>query len=181
MTIRSMAKRYALALFDVTHKLGREDQAGEDLSTLASIIAGHADLRKVLESPAVPSQKKKEVLDAIVAQSGFSGEVTRMLDLLAERDRLMYLTVVAEVYAERLLQAKKIVPAEVTTAVPLEDRNRAALSQALGRAAGGQVTLTERVDPSIIGGVVAKVGSIVFDGSVTRQLEKLGEKLRAEG
>jgi len=181
MTIKSMAKRYALALFDVTHKLGKEDQAGQDLSAVASAINGHAGLKKVIESPAVPPQKKKEVLDAIVAESGVSAEVSRMLDLLADRDRLMYVPIVAEAYAERLLQAKKIVPAEVITAVPLEDRARAALSQALGRAAGGQVTLTERVDPSIIGGVVAKVGSLVFDGSVTRQLEKLGEKLRAEG
>lgn len=180
MTIRSMAKRYALALFDVAHKLGKEEQAGQDLSTVASAITGHAGLQKALESPAVPPQKKKEVLDAIVAQSGIGGEVTRLLGLLAERDRLMFVPIVAKAYAERLLQAQKIVPAEVITAVPLEERSRAALVQALGRAAGGQVTITERVDPSIIGGVVAKVGSVVFDGSVTRQLEKLGEKLRAE-
>ena len=181
MTIRSMAKRYALALFDVTHKLGREEQAGQNLAAAANIINGHAGLKKVLESPGVPPQKKKEVFDAILSASGVAGEVRRMLDLLAERDRLMFVPVVAEAYAERLLQAKKIVPAVVTTAVPLSDRNRAALTQSLGRAAGGQVTLTERVDPSIIGGVVARVGSVVFDGSVTRQLEKLGEKLRAEG
>lgn len=60
MTVRSMAKRYALALFDVTHKLGKEDQAGEDLSTLASIIHGHADLKKALESPAVPPRKRRK-------------------------------------------------------------------------------------------------------------------------
>ena len=66
------------------------------------------------------------------------------------------------------------------TAVPLADDSRAALAAALGRAAGAHVTMTERVDPSIIGGVVAKVGSVVFDGSVTTQLARMRQKLVAE-
>jgi F-type H+-transporting ATPase subunit delta len=97
--------------------------------------------------------------------------------MLAERDRLGLLSQLQAVYAERLLEDKKIVPAEVVTASPLSAENRAALGKALGSATGSEVRLTERVDPDIVGGVIARVGSLVFDGSVTRQLERLRQKL----
>ena len=106
--------------------------------------------------------------------------MSRLLGLLADRDRLAMVADVADAFGERVMKAKRIVPAEVVTAVPLGEASRAALTAALGRAAGAEVTMTERVDPAIIGGVIAKVGSVVFDGSVTTQLARMKQKLVAE-
>jgi len=175
---RSVARRYAAALFDVVRKTGHTDRAGEELQTLVRTIEGHDELRRVFETPAVPAQVKKEIVSSLLkASGGYSDEVSRLAVMLAERDRLGLLSQLQAVYAERLLADKKIVPAEVVTASPLSDQNRAALTRALGAATGSEVRLTERVDPAIVGGVIARVGSLVFDGSVTRQLERLRQKL----
>ena len=178
MSDRSVARRYAAALFDVARKAGTTDRAGEELQALVRTVEGHDELRRVLETPAIPAHVKKEIVSSILKTSGgYSDEVSRLAVMLADRDRLGLLSQVQAVYAERLLEDKKIVPAEVVTASPLSDENRAALTRALGTATGREVQLTERVDPAIVGGVIARVGSLVFDGSVTRQLERLKQKL----
>ena len=178
MSDRSVARRYAAALFDVAGRAGRSDRAGGELASLLQTIDGHAELRQVLETPAVPAHVKKEIVSKLLAAAGgFSDEVTRLATMLAERDRLSALRDVHAAYQERLLEEQKIVPADVITASPLSDASRAALTRALGQATGRQVMLNERVDPAIVGGVIARVGSMVFDGSITRQLERLRQKL----
>lgn len=178
MSARSVARRYAVALFDVAQKAGAEERAGQDLAELARTIGGHAELGRVLASPAVPAGVKRTVLTALMDASGItSGEVRRMVAMLADRDRLGLMPDLAAAFAERLMDARQIVRADVVTAVPMSAANRVALAAALGRASGKTVTMTERVDPSIVGGVVARVGTFVYDGSVTRQLERLREQL----
>ena len=180
MSDRSSARRYAAALFDVAAKARSEEAAGQQLSALAALIRDHAELTRVLEMPAIPPAAKKNLVLAVAKTAGvLSVEVERLISLLAERDRLPLVPDVAAAYVERLNQEKKIVPAEIVTAVPLTPEHRAAIAGALGRASGAEITLTERVDPAIIGGVVARVGSVVFDGSVSRQLERLRQKLSA--
>lgn len=180
MSARSMARRYAAALFDVVQKSGTADRAERDLKAFVDLVKSHDNLQDVFAAPIAPA-RKRAVLDALLAASGdMSPEVARLLGLLADRDRLASLDEVAHAFDERLMQLRRIVPAEVTTAVPLTDSRRAALAQALGRATGSDVTMSEKVDPAIIGGVVARVGSMVFDGSVTRQLERLRDRLRAD-
>lgn len=181
MTLRTIAKRYAHALFDVIQKHGHADRAESDLNGFRDLIASHKDLRRALESPAVPVSRKQAIIDALwTAAHGESEDVRRLLHIMAERDRFTAIDDVAAAYTARLQQSRKVVAAEVVTAVPLANEKRAALTQALGRAAGAQLIVTERVDPQIIGGVVARVGSLVFDGSVTRQLEKLKQQLLEE-
>ncbi len=178
MSMRSVARRYAAALFDVAEKAGSEDRAGQDLAELARTIGGHAELVRVLASPTVPASVKRAILVAVMDASGVaSDEVRRMIAMLADRDRLGLMPDLAAAFAERLMDAKQIVQADVVTAVPLSAANRATLTEALGRASGKTVTMIDRVDPSIVGGVVARVGTFVYDGSVTRQLERLREQL----
>jgi F-type H+-transporting ATPase subunit delta len=178
MSARSVARRYAAALFDVTRTAGSEERAGQDLSELARTVAGHAELQGVLASPTVPAQVKKAIVLAVLHATGAaSDEVRRTVAMLADRDRLAILSDLAAVFGDQLLDAKKIVQADVVTAVPLSAAGRAALTEALGRATGKSVTMTERVDPALVAGVVARVGSVVYDGSVTRQLERLREQL----
>ncbi len=178
MSDRSIARRYAAALFDVATKSGQADRAGDDLGAITRVVAGHADLSRVLASPSVPAHVKKQIMAEVMKASGtVTPEVTRLVLMLADRDRLGAIGALQEAYAERLLEEKKIVPAEIVTAVPLSDASRAALKKALGAATGRDVTMSERVDPAIVGGVIARVGSLVFDGSVVRQLARLRQKL----
>ena len=178
MTARSAAKRYALALYDVVSKSGDIERASRDLEAIVGLLRTNEELRRVLTTPAVPPAKKRAVLLAVLqAAGGLSPQVTRTLLLLAERDRLGLVGEVRDAFADRVREADRVVPGEVVTAVPLSDNQRTALEAAIGRASGRGVALSAKVDPAIMGGVVARVGTVVFDGSVARQLERLKQRL----
>ncbi len=177
MTLQSIARRYAGALFVVTMKNGSLDAAFAGLSAFAALVSGSAELSKVLSSPAVPASKKRALAETLAAQLGVSPEVSRLLGVMGDRDRLGLVAAVASAFEARVMQERQILQADVTTAVPLTSERAAALAAALGRATGGTVKIDAHVDPSIVGGVVARVGSTVFDGSVTRQLEIMKTQL----
>src|SRR5262245_8204688 len=125
MTARTLARRYSGALFDVLRKQGNLESAERDLLAMRDLVVGHDQLRRVLETPAVSMQKKRAVLEAILAKIGsVSPEVKRMLLMLADRDRLSLLPEIATAFSERTMAARKVQPAEVVTAVPLDDARR---------------------------------------------------------
>jgi len=184
MTVQPVARRYAAALFDVTQSGGgqaaSQDAISQALSDLAGLAHSHDDLRKLLASPTVPAANKKAVIMGVVDAAGIKAdEVRRLVGLLADHDRLDILDQVAAAFVDRLSEARKMAHADVVTAVPLTPETRAALAAALGKASGKTITMTERVDPSIIGGVVARIGTFVYDGSVAHQLDKLKQQLTA--
>jgi F-type H+-transporting ATPase subunit delta len=183
VTLQSVARRYSTALFDVVRTSGALDASHTALLALAEAVAGNPDLARVFGSPAISIEKKRAVANAVLEKIGADKsvpvEITRLVAALADRDRLALIGDVATAFDARVMTERKIVQADVTTAVPLSAEKSAALGQALGRAVGGasNVKINARVDPSILGGVVARVGSVVFDGSVTRQLEKMKAQL----
>jgi F-type H+-transporting ATPase subunit delta len=167
-----VVRQYTNALYDVAAKEQRVDVVGRDIAAVAALIDSHPELKFVFQTPVVTQKKKRALVEALMASSGeVAVEVHRLLLILADRDRLMLIRDVATAYAERVMEAGRTTPADVVTAVPLQDAQRDALAVALGRATGRQVTITARVDPSIL-------GSVVFDGSVVRQLERLREQVR---
>ena len=181
VSARSVARQYAQALFQVAERSQRQEAVGRDLAELMRVVNAHAELRAVFDTPLVGPRKKRAMVDALIAAApDIGGEVGRLLELLADRDRLMVLGDIARAYTERVMAADRMVAAEVTTAVPIGQERRAALAQALGKATGQTVTIATQVDPEILGGVVARVGSLVFDGSVARQIERLRQRLLAE-
>ena len=103
--------------------------------------------------------------------------MTKVLLLLAERDRLALLPDLVELYRERLLDHQQVVRAEITTAEPLQGETETQLRDRLARATGRKVTLTTRVDPAILGGVVTRIGNIVYDGSLAAQLARMRDRL----
>jgi F-type H+-transporting ATPase subunit delta len=182
MTPRAAAGRYGRALFDVAAKEGDPASVERDLATFTALVGEHAELQKTLGNPAVPVQRKRAVVDALVGRAAsMSPIVTKLLGLLADRDRLVLLPDVLASYQARLRQHQQVVEAEVTTALPLTEDRARALQTSLAAATGKEVTMATRVDPSILGGVVARIGSTVYDGSVKRQLEKIKERLAAGG
>lgn len=180
MTSRAAGTRYARALFDVALKEADIEQAGRDLAGFAQLVAGNDVLNRVLSNPAIPAARKRAVVEQLLAKAGgVSPVVVKLIALLADRDRLVLLPDIATAYRTRLMEHAKVVRAEVVTAIPIPRDRVAALQQGLARATGRNVQLETRVDPSIIGGAVTRIGSTVYDGSVTRQLEKMKAALAA--
>lgn len=128
-------------------------------------------------NPAVPVQRKRATMVELVERTKLSPMVGKLLLLLAERDRLVLLPDLLAAYRDRLLDHLKIVRAEVTTAVPLAADRVSAVERALAHVTGREVVLETRVNPAIVGGVVARVGSTVYDASITTQLEKIKKTL----
>lgn len=180
MTNRAAARRYARALFDVSLKEADPRQVGRELDAFAELVRTHADLERALTHPTVPAARKRALVTALVERLAPPAVVAKLLVLLAERDRLVLVPDVAASFRERLLDHEQVVRAEVTSAAPLPEAAVAKLKASLARATGRDVLMDTKVDGSLLGGVVAKVGSVVFDGSVTRQLERLRARLVQE-
>jgi len=180
MTTRASAARYARALLDVVIQEGNPEQVEQELSALADLYAGHAELQKALTSPAVPVAAKRGVIEALVSRAKPSPALGKLMLMLADRNRLALLPELAASYRERLMEHRLIVRADVTTAVPLLPDQVAQFEQRLVAATGRRVTMTTHVDPSLIGGAVARVGSTVYDGSIATQLEKMRERLEEQ-
>jgi F-type H+-transporting ATPase subunit delta len=181
MTKKSAATRYARALFDVAVKEKADlERIERDLAAFASLLSGHPPLEIVLLNPAVPAPRKRAAVVELTGRLATAPSLAKLLALLAERDRLVLVPDVLAAYRQRLLDHRNIVRAEVTTAVPLAPGRMQEIERGLARLTGRSVTLSTKVDPSILGGVIARVGSTVYDGSVTTRLEKLKQRL-AEG
>jgi F-type H+-transporting ATPase subunit delta len=173
MSNLAVAARYAKALFEVTLAEADLRVVDQQLSAFAGLMTGHRDLEQALTNPAVPVAKKQAVVKALVERQAAVPVVARTLILLASRDRLALLPDLLANYRERLLEREGVVRAEVITSVPLSPEQQAEIERGLAAATGKRVTMTIRIDPSIIAGVVAKVGGVVYDASVATQLRKI--------
>jgi F-type H+-transporting ATPase subunit delta len=178
MTNRTAATRYARALLDVlVAEHGDLEKVEHDLDGFIALFTAHPTLAKVLTNPAVPVARKQAAVVELTTRQGTSSVLAKLLALLAERDRLALLADILASYRERMLDHQKVVRAQVTTATPLPAARAEALERRLATLTGRTVTLATTVDPSIIGGVIARIGSTVYDGSVTTQLAKMKRKL----
>jgi F-type H+-transporting ATPase subunit delta len=178
MTNRAAANRYARALFDVALKeRGGLDQIDEQLATFVGLFTRFPLLEQVLLNPAVPVPRKRAVVAELAGRLGAVPVLAKLLILLAERDRLVLLPDLLSAYRDRVLDHQHVVRAEVTTATPLTTARTQEIERRLARVTGRTVRMTSRVDPTIIGGVIARIGSTVYDASVTRQLEKIRNRL----
>ena len=177
MTQRAAATRYARALLEVTLKDGDPDRVERELAQFTGLLDEHPTLGRALLNPAVAPSRKRAVVSGIVEQDGaLSPILARLLQMLAERDRLALLPDLLDIYRARLNEHRGIVRARITTATPLDDGRSAALEQALGQATGREVRIERSVDPALLGGLVAQVGGVVYDGSVTRHLDRLRQE-----
>lgn len=181
MTNRTAAHRYARALFDVALAEKIDLEAVErDLAAFAELQARHESLGKVLLNPAVPAPRKRSAMEALMKSAGSLPVVSKLLVLLAERDRLILLPDLLTAYRDRLLDYQQIVRADVTTATPLAPERSTAIEKSLAKATGKTVRLSTQVDANIIGGLVARVGGTVYDASVVRQLERIKQRLEEQ-
>ncbi len=178
MTNRTAAVRYARALFDVSLEKGDLRRAESDIEEFARLVDEHEPLRRVLLAAAVQPPKKRAIINDLRNRfPEVSPTVTRLLTVLADRGRLALLPDIVRFYRARVFEHLGVVDAEVTTAQPLSPAQDAAVRQRLASAGAGDVRVSTVVDPDILGGVVTRIGSTVYDGSVARHLERMRQVL----
>ena len=178
MTNKTAAHRYARALFDVALQENADlEGVQRELARFAGLFGAYPELERVLLNPAVPAVRKRALVVDLTTRLKMPPVVSKLLVLLAERDRLILMTDLVSSYTEKLMSHRKIVRAEVTTASPLAPEKAQAIEQRLAQLTGSTVSLGSHVDPSIVGGLVAKVGWTVYDASVTGQLQRMKERL----
>ena len=180
MSTRASAARYARALLDIVIQEGDPEQAEQELLALADLYAGNPELRKALTNPAVPVAAKRGVVEALVSRAKPLPALGKLVLMLADRNRLALLPDLAASYRERLMAHRQVVRAEVATAMPLPPEQAAEFERRLAAATGRRVTMTTRVDPSLVGGAVARVGDTVYDGSIATRLARMRERLEEQ-
>lgn len=180
MSLRTSANRYARALIEVAlaEKADLQKVDG-DLAGFAALLDSNQELSQALTRAGVPDAARVAVVAAIADQLGATVQVKKLLVLMTKGRRLKLLPDLVEAYRDRVLDHLKIVRGDVTSAVALSPETKQALEASLSQVTGKKVELTMSVDASLLGGVVARIGSTVYDGSVKTQLQKLHEELVA--
>lgn len=173
----SVARRYARALFSMGVDGGNFEQFGRELEELASLWAASPELRQALENPVFKPAEKRAVLERVLPRVTPTREVQKFVLLLLDRRRISALAAIARAYREMADIHTGRVRALVTSAQPLSPPETDRVRRSLEQRTGKKVLLETAVDPTLIGGVVARVGDLVLDGSVRAQLANLRDKL----
>jgi F-type H+-transporting ATPase subunit delta len=173
----SIAQRYARALLDVGLQAGKLEELGEGLDTMAQALRVSPELREVMENPAVSSQTRHAVLEKLIAQFKTPPLAANLFRLLVDRARLGYVEAIARSYRDLVDERTNRVRAKITSAVPLEEKTVETIQNNLAMLTRKKVTLEKVVDPKILGGVIAQVGSFTLDGSLASQLQSLRRHL----
>jgi F-type H+-transporting ATPase subunit delta len=178
MSVASLARRYARAILELATEAGAVDETGKQLSDFAALWIGSDELRAVFHNPEVAPEQRKAVLAEIAQQVGISPLTRNSVLYIADRGRIAALPLIARAYKDLSEDSSGIVRAEVTSAAPLSDAYYAQLQRTLEHVTGHKVSLERKTDPSLIAGVVTRVGDKVYDGSIKTRLEDLQNSLR---
>ena len=177
MSMRASAARYARALLDVANKESDPERAEQELAAFVDLVRTNPDLERTLANPVVSAADKRAIVQQILERLKPTTPVGKLVLLLASRGRLALLPDLLDVYRERLMEYRNVLSAEVTTTAPLSPERAEQLQQRLANATGRTITMTTKVDASIIGGVVTRIGGTVYDGSVATRLAKVRDRL----
>ena len=173
----SIARRYAKALLDIGVADGNYERIGREVSALARAYKSSHELAIALSNPAFARSDREKILRAILQRLGASQMVVNFTRLLLDRERMAVLPDISR-ELDALIDARAgRVAATVRSAMPLDAGQRERLTQALEQLSGKKVEMTIDTDPSLLGGVVAKLGDTVYDGSLRTQLEKMKQTL----
>lgn len=176
-----VGRRYAKALLELAREQNVTDQVMRDVGALSDAWKESAELRELIRNPVVPRPALAAAVNAIMDRLGSSTLVRNTVGLLSDRGRLPVLEDVLSAFDELAEAETGRVRAEVVSAKPLPDAYYTRLQEKLQRATGQQIVLVKKEDPSLIGGVVTRIGDRVFDGSISNRLSELRESLLANG
>ncbi len=171
------ARRYARALFALAREEDEVASIRAELDDMARLLAANPDLQRRLFQPLHPVRERREVLKSLCEQGRGSHMIRNFFAYLIEQRRLVAFDAIHDEFNRLADEAAGRVRAEVRSASPLGDQQRARLIDALAQRTGKEIELTVHVDPSLIGGAIATVGGLVFDGSLRTQLLQLQSRL----
>ncbi|MEM6678383.1 MAG: F0F1 ATP synthase subunit delta [Pseudomonadota bacterium] len=176
-----IADRYATALFELALEQKALDTVEKDVDTLAAAMADSADLRTLVDSPLYSREAQGKAMAAVVSALGIGAFVGNLVALMASKRRLFVLADVLRAFSARLAAHRGEITAEVTAARKLSAAQKKALTASLKAATGQDVKLDIRVDESLIGGLIVKVGSRMVDTSIRSKLATLHTTMREAG
>ncbi|HZS46249.1 MAG TPA: ATP synthase F1 subunit delta [Blastocatellia bacterium] len=175
-----IANRYAKSFADVVEEHGEITQARDAIHGFNQVLVGHQELQAVFYNPTIPQDQKRGILNALIQRLNLSKTTGNFLSLLLQNYRLHQLGDIVAAFDREIDRRLGVVTAEVTTAAPITEQERHALSKKLDQMTGKQVRLQFKIDPQIIGGVVTRIGSVIYDGSIRNQLQQIEVRLRGE-
>jgi F-type H+-transporting ATPase subunit delta len=170
------ANRYAKALLDVLYPANAE-LGLEQLVKFSSLLSTQAQMRQLFENPTIAAERRKEVFKGIADSLSYESYIRNFINLLIERNRLDLLADIIVAYQKLLDEKLGIVRARVTSATPLDAAQQRDIAARLEKVTGKHVRVELSVDPALIGGVVARVGSTIYDGSIRQQLQVFKQRL----
>ena len=177
MSIETIARRYGSALADVVLKHDETETVKAELSQWVRMINSNADLNDAFSNPSIKHAQKQRVLEGLIEKTRPSKTTANFLRVMLRNDRLTEISVINERFLSELEQRSGIVSAEVISARELPPDERKELRAKLEKLTGKRVNLNFNIDENIIGGVVTRLGSTVYDGSVKTRLDNLKEQL----
>lgn len=172
-----VGRRWGRALLDLATEQSIADKLGKELDEVVAMMEASAPLRDVFGSPQVAPEQQKAIIETIAQRAMLSPTTKSALKLLADKNRLRALPEIAAAYHQLAEERGGAVRAEVITAKPLSDAYYAEIEKALAAATGRTVRLEKRTDPTLIAGVVTRIGDQVFDGSLKNRLQQLASEL----
>jgi len=178
--LKSASLQYANALADIVLQQGAAEPTRKQLADFEAAYKESAELRNFMASPAISREAKHGVIEKLVARIGASRVLRNFLFVIVDNQRTHLLPEIAASFEEVLRQRQGVAEAEIASAVPLNDKQRAALLQNLERVTGKKIQANYSIDPALLGGAVIRVGDTVYDGSVRNQLDRLRHRLVAE-
>ena len=171
--VSALARRYATALFELADEEKQLDEVARDLTSITAMIDNSADLRRLIQSPIIPRDKQFQAMDAILATAGV-GKITRnFLGVVTQNRRLFAILGIIKGYQSLLARLRGEVSAEIITAVPLADSQLNAIKSSIKETLVNKLTINAKVDKSLLGGLVVKVGSRMIDTSLRTKLSQL--------
>ena len=179
-----VAERYAQALFSLAQEQNVADPVADALRNFGTLIDGSADLKRLVISPVFSAEDQLKAITAVLDKFGYGGITANFIKLVAAKRRLFVLPDMIRAFIALNDKAKGIARAEVTVAGPLSSDHSAALEAALRQVSGGQtvkIKINVNVDPSIIGGIVVKLGSRMVDASLKTKLNSLRTRMKEVG
>lgn len=180
--VSGMAGRYASALFALAQEQGAVDTVAADLKAFDALVVESPDLARLVRSPAISAEDQTRALGAVLAHAKIGGLTANFLKLVAGKRRLFAVRDMARDFAALVDNSRGVARAEVTVADALSDKHLSELKDALRAATGGQdVQVSVKIDPSIIGGLVVKLGSRMVDGSLKTKLNSIRNRMKEVG
>jgi F-type H+-transporting ATPase subunit delta len=180
-SVSGVSGRYATALFELARDQKVVDAVKADLDRFNGLLAESADLKRLVRSPVFGADTQTRALAAVLDQAGITGIAANFLKVLTANRRLFAVADVIRAYGALVAKYKGEASADVTVAEPLSDKNLDALKVALKSVTGKDVALNVKVDPSIIGGLVVKLGSRMVDSSLRTKLNSIKHAMKEAG